>query len=226
MRIRTILKSIIVRMVTVSDPALIKAAIDRHPVISFDVFDTLLRRDVTVPADVFDRVEKAYNLTASRTLTDFKRIRMAAERKARRLSPTEETNIWAIYHQMPYGREVKVRLLELELAIERSGLSVRPEIKEWYDYVQSIGKEVLIVSDMYLPIGFMESVLQENGCVGYQKLYLSSETGVSKSTGHMFRFVLKDTGYKAQDIVHIGDNPRGDWLMPRLCGMDSVCVES
>lgn len=112
----------------------------------------------------------------------------------------------------------------MELDIERSGLSARLEIKELYDYALALGKRILIVSDIYLPIEFVEETLHSNGYTGYSKLYLSSTTGVLKSTGNMFRFVLKDTECNAQDVLHVGDNILGDFIRPKSLKIKSICI--
>lgn len=92
---------------------------------------------------------------------------------------------------LPYDKEVRDLLLQLELKIERIELSARQEIKALYDYAAFLRKEVIIISDMYLPVGFIEEILYANGYRYHSKLYVSSATGVLKSTGNMFRFVLK-----------------------------------
>ena len=40
----------------------IKDLIDNYKIISFDIFDTLLKRNTIKPIDIFELVEKKYNL--------------------------------------------------------------------------------------------------------------------------------------------------------------------
>lgn len=115
-------------------------------------------------------------------------------------------------------------LLQLELKIERLELSARLEIKDLYDYAVSLRKEVMIISDMYLPADFIGEILYANGYMSHSKLYVSSATGVLKSTGNMFRFVLKNTGYRTQDVLHIGDNILGDYICPKSLKIKSICI--
>ena len=211
MRVKELLQSVLCRCVIESDLNRIKKAINKYSVISFDIFDTLLQRKVSTPSDVFD-------------LVGFKQIRIEAELKSKKQSLTEETNIYSIYNMLPYDKEVRDLLLQLELKIERIELSARQEIKALYDYAAFLRKEVIIISDMYLPVGFIEEILYANGYRYHSKLYVSSATGVLKSTGNMFRFVLKNTGYRTQDVLHIGDNILGDYICPKSLKIKSICI--
>lgn len=224
MRVKELLQSVLCRCVIESDLNRIKKAINKYSVISFDIFDTLLQRIVSTPSDVFDLVEKEYNKLSSIPIRGFKQIRIEAELKSKKQSLTEETNIYSIYNMLPYDKEVRDLLLQLELKIERIELSARQEIKALYDYAAFLRKEVIIISDMYLPVGFIEEILYANGYRYHSKLYVSSATGVLKSTGNMFRFVLKNTGYRTQDVLHIGDNILGDYICPKSLKIKSICI--
>ena len=221
MRVKELLQSVLCRCVIESDLNRIKKAINKYSVISFDIFDTLLQRKVSTPSDVFDLVEKEYNKLSSIPIRGFKQIRIEAELKSKKQSLTEETNIYSIYNMLPYDKEVRDLLLQLELKIERIELSARQEIKALYDYAAFLRKEVIIISDMYLPVGFIEEILYANGYRYHSKLYVSS---VLKSTGNMFRFVLKNTGYRTQDVLHIGDNILGDYICPKSLKIKSICI--
>lgn len=225
MAVKQILKDILKKSGT-NDIDIIKSNIDKYPVISFDVFDTLLKRQVSHPTEVFSLVENAYNETAVVPISNFKELRMNAERKARSLSSTEDTTIFSIYNQLSYNDETKEALLQLELIIEEAGLSAKEEMKDVYDYARSLRKDILIISDMYLPHCFIERVLKQNGYTGYKRLYVSSETGVLKYTSNMFRFVLKEQGYPSCKILHLGDSFRSDWLMPKLSGMNAILIKT
>ena len=226
MRVKELLQNVLCRCVIESDLNRIKKTINKYSVISFDIFDTLLQRKVSTPSDVFDLVEKEYNRLSLIPIRDFKQIRIEAEWKSRKRSLTEETNICSIYDLLPYDKEVRDMLLQMELKIESLELSARLEIKDLYDYAVSLRKEVMIISDMYLPADFIGEILYANGYMSHSKLYVSSGTGVLKSTGNMFRLVLKDTGYRTQDVLHIGDNILGDFIRPKSLKIKSICINS
>ena len=72
--------------------------IAKYEYISFDVFDTLIKRNIENPTDLFDLVQKIYNQTNKPLLENFKEKRIEAERKARELSSHKEPNIDDIYN--------------------------------------------------------------------------------------------------------------------------------
>lgn len=224
MRVKELLKSALCRCVKESDLNRIRKEINKYSVISFDIFDTLLQRKVSTPSDVFDLVEKEYNKSSLSPIRNFKQIRIDAEWKSRKQSLTEETNIYSIYDMLPYDKEIRDLLLQLELKIERIELSARQEIKALYDYATFLRKEVIIISDMYLPADFIEEILYANDYRSHSKLYVSSDTGVLKSTGNMFKLILKNTGCRTQDVLHIGDDILGDFIRPKSLNIKSICI--
>ena len=65
--------------------------VKEYDIVSFDIFDTLIKRDVYKEYDVFDLVEKKYNSTYGDNILNFKDIRIEAEKNARKISDKEET---------------------------------------------------------------------------------------------------------------------------------------
>lgn len=127
-----------------------KQYIDRCEVVSFDVFDTLIKRNVRTPKDVFSLVEREALKRFGVFMEGFRDKRVCAERTARELSDREEISFGEIYDQLPYEEEIKSSLSQLELEMEYALTTVNLEIKEVYKYAIDRGKEVIIVSDMYL----------------------------------------------------------------------------
>ena len=180
-----------------------KQYIDRCEVVSFDVFDTLIKRNVRTPKDVFSLVEREALKRFGVSMEGFRDKRVCAERTARELSDREEISFGEIYDQLPYEEEIKSSLSQLELEMEYALTTVNLEIKEVYKYAIDRGKEVIIVSDMYLDRAFIERLLLKCGYNQYKKIYVSSETGVQKYTGNMYRMILRENSYSPGKIVHI-----------------------
>ena len=57
----------------------------KYEYISFDIFDTLVKRDLERPADVFLVVEKKYQMQTGMAIDGFAEKRITAEKKARKL---------------------------------------------------------------------------------------------------------------------------------------------
>lgn len=201
-----------------------KQYIDRCEVVSFDVFDTLIKRNVGTPKDVFSLVEREAVKRFGVCMEGFRDKRVYAERTARELSDREEISFGEIYDRLPYREEIKLSLSRMEQEMEYTLATANQEIKEVYKYAIDRGKEVIIVSDMYLGRAFIERLLLKCGYNEYKKIYVSSETGVQKYTGNMYRMILRENSYRHGEIVHIGDALMADYVRPKLFGIRSVPI--
>lgn len=202
----------------------IKRGIETHSIISFDIFDTLLKRHVRNPQDVFDIVEREYNKETRIPISTFRKQRIEAEKKARKNSSKEDVLLDEIYTFLPYDIETRKRLKDLELHVEETLLTANTAIRPLFDYACSLGKDILIISDMYLPEDFIKKLLIRNGYEGYKKLYVSSTVGFVKSTGNLFKYIFNDFSCNPNQMFHIGDAKRSDWIVPRSLGMTSYLL--
>lgn len=197
--------------------------IKSHEVISFDIFDTLLMRKTLYPTDVFDIVEYRAGRAGITLLPGFRNYRhqaeVAVERKKRGLS--------GIYDNLRNMLGLSVTdtesLMQIEMEVEREVVLPRQEVVEAGKFAKSLGKKVVLVSDMYLPPSFMERLLAENGIDFYDKLYVSDFCGTSK-VQELFRLVRAEN--PASGYLHIGDNPEADGWGARKHGIDYFYVAS
>lgn len=203
--------------------SLIKA-INNHDIISFDIFDTLLKRNVMNPSDVFDIVQATYNKETSIPIYNFKTVRINKEIEARKQSSKEDINIYEIYEFLPYDESIKNKLLQLEFQIEQDLLQENPEIKKIFNYAQRQNKTILIISDMYLPKYFLEKILKREGYNHYDNLYISSEIGLTKSSSNLYKYIIKKNNYSPQQILHIGDNLKSDYFSAKRIGIHSYKI--
>ena len=74
----------------------IKKKILKYDYISFDVFDTLIKRLVNNPIQLFDIVEKEYNKEKNEKINDFKEKRLICEKEIVTTIP----NLDEIYSKM------------------------------------------------------------------------------------------------------------------------------
>jgi hypothetical protein len=66
------------------NPSKLEKRLDQYDFISFDIFDTLIKRDVSHPKDVFEIVERCYNASTQHApLAGYREFREQAERAAR-----------------------------------------------------------------------------------------------------------------------------------------------
>lgn len=203
--------------------------IKKYEYISFDIFDTLVLRNVVKPDIVFDIVEKKYNKLAKNKIKNFKDNRKKAQKDATIKNPIkEETTIDDIYLEMEkyYSSKICKKLIQIEKEIEIDVCVPNKKIKCIYDYCIKNNKKVIITSDMYLDEITIKKILTKCGINKYKNLYLSSKYQKRKSSGSIFKYIKNDLKISGNMIVHIGDNILSDYLIPKLFGINSLLVKN
>lgn len=183
--------------------------------ISFDLFDTLIKRDVPKPVDVFQIIEDKGH-------PGFKGNRIAAEKEARLASKGREITFDDIYAKLDKQYAAcKSQEIDTEIKICTSNLF----LKNVYDYCVEHGKKIIITTDIYLGRDIIETILSKCGYDDWNFLFVSSEQGCMKANGELFNVVLKDVGIKTKEIIHVGDNEKSDYEIPMQKGIACVLVD-
>ncbi|MBS0237979.1 MAG: hypothetical protein JSR89_06110 [Proteobacteria bacterium] len=186
-------------------------ALDRASLVSFDVFDTLLRRPFLEPTHLFDALGTFCGAV------EFGRERRWAEAQARhRHAAARDVTLSQVYDQLHQPAE-------LELAFEKSHIYPRAEIITWLSLARAKGKKVVAVSDMYLPKAFIAELLQMHR-LPVDDLIVSSVDDVTKWDGTSFRLLSARHSVPFKDILHFGDNPHADYHAPLSLGIPSVLI--
>lgn len=190
--------------------------IKQYDIISFDIFDTLIFRPFSEPTDLF------FFLGEKLSFMDFKRIRMELEQRARQENFRErghyEVTLKQIWGMLEQETGLSAELgMELEQALELQFCYANPFMKAVYDALVSLGKKIIIVSDMYLPSECLERILQAQGYTGYHKLFVSCEYGRNKASGDLYEMVKKELEAE-KPVIHVGDNPVSDQQMAQRAG--------
>lgn len=190
--------------------------IGHYDIISFDIFDTVLCRTVSKPDQVFLEIGKRFvevfpKYTYSPNV--FQYLRKKAERDARK--GKEEITLKEIYANMPWSEEEKEKAYQIELDLELQHTYLNPEMLDFINTCVAKGKRIILVSDMYLNKNQIEHLLVKNGfdLNVVEQLFVSSEYGVSKNSGRLFKH-LKEI-YPNERILHIGDNYTADYIKAR-----------
>lgn len=185
--------------------------------VSFDMFETIVVRNVTCPEHIFEIVEKEYAKKDSRYL-NFSQRRQHAEQAAIRKSNKAEINLSDIYKEL--GEESK-DFINAELSTEMNSIIANAFFTPVFEYCKATNKIVIIASDMYLDKAFIADMLKKVG-INYDYLFVSSDIQKRKSTGSLFKHILKELDISRSDLVHIGNNRKSDFLIPRLLGIDAI----
>ena len=195
--------------------------------ISFDVFDTLLRRKCEKPSDIF--VEVANRALEQKVLfgvskSDYLNIRLNAESVARGLSEKEDIKFDEIFMQMFFDQETIASLKKIELEVENDFLFVDPIAIQLLQLAYLSGKKIIITSDMYLPGEFLKNIIESKipKHITFNHYFISSETGKTKTTGSQFLHICDLFKVKSESILHIGDNYLADVKSAGACGLKAL----
>ncbi len=172
-------------------------------VVSFDVFDTLLLRPFTRPLDLFEKLERDFGSMG------FAKARIRAEREAHRKARAAgrvEATFDEIYLELPRHAEMKER----EIAAETSCWTANPELLSVWREAKTLGKKVVVASDMYLPKAVLERALRERGFDGWDGFFLSNDLQAQKASGAIYDRIIASFDVPTEKILHIGDNPASD----------------
>ncbi|MGE6528785.1 HAD-IA family hydrolase [Pseudomonas sp. NPDC077382] len=221
--------------------------IEKYNVVSFDVFDTLLRREVFKPEDAFilirEKIKAEHSeLLPPQLLKRFPELRAGFERQLRKeldeknsslepeTTPREEFYIEEVYERLlsSFGIPTSLapKLVEVEQQIELSVLKPRSLGKLIYEHACATNKRVILVSDFTHQQSFVEKALQNSGYSGYERIYVSSEIGLKKHSGRLFHYVIQDMAVEPSDILHVGDNSTGDFERAKQAGIHPIKIFS
>lgn len=196
--------------------------VDGFEYISFDLYDTLIKRYVCEPEDIFRVVEKIYSERFGKIAEDFAEKRKQAEVVARRESVYEEVTLKEIYKYIEI--ENAERFMELELETEREMSHVDPDVKKIFDFCCANDKKVFIISDIYLPREFIDSLLKKEGLNSNSGVYISSELRCTKYSGRLFQYAMEKEKIIPDKWVHIGDSYQNDFKSPHRFGISSYKI--
>lgn len=199
----------------------------KYPIVSFDIYDTLIKRDVSNPEDVYILLAKAYKKEyqqGNKTEREVFTLRLKAQKKAEKNKLTEEYCLSDIYRYSNFEQGEKDFLIRKEQELECELSHRNLLIGQLYDWCVFCGKRIIIASDMYLPFNSIHTILKKNDYKYHERVYLSSYVGKRKSTGNLFKHILEEEKCSCKNIIHIGDAKRGDFLRPIQFGIRAVLI--
>lgn len=84
---------------------------------------------------------------------------------------------------------------------------------------------VLFISDMYLPIEFLQDVLKEKGFFKEgDQIFVSSEIGLTKASGRLYDYAQQQCHLSFHSWCHRGDNQDSDYKMAKKKGIHAIFV--
>lgn len=205
--------------------------------VSFDIFDTLVVRPFFTPKDLFILMDKYFwelnNKNDTPEYLRFSEIRVAAEKYARtkhtNIGLNQEVTIDEIYQAISNNYDISIditnQLKNREKELEIHFCTARKMIKELYEFAKYCGKIIVASSDMYLDRNTISSILEKNG-YKVDDIFLSSEIGLTKSSGDLYSYMINKLQLEPYNILHIGDNWNTDNQNAKNKGMLSWFIPS
>lgn len=188
-------------------------SISKYDVISFDVFDTLIVRDIYQPSDIFIYM----NAYVANLLNDAKfnhaHNRMEAEKVTRNyISMIDgEISLDDIYKNYLLITGLPAHLVqqikENEIETELKFIKARESAFKLFHFAKEAGKKVIITSDFYLGEEFVTTALQSSGFdLSGVDIFVSCDIGQSKKSRKLYKHIQETLNVTASKILHIGDN--------------------
>ena len=193
--------------------------LSKYDIISFDIFDTLLKRNVLRPDDIFDLVEDRYNSTHEHKIHNFKRQRLDAYNQAK-----NNRTIFDIDYIYSFLDDFEIDYNEIKKIELTTELDVSIGNRDIIDVLKALrraGKMILIISDMYLPSEVINEMLVKAGVTSdtYDGLYISCACGCEKNKGALYRKVKEEKQINEKKWIHVGDNWKSDAISAALSGV-------
>lgn len=183
----------------------------KYDVISFDIFDTLIFRNMYRPIDAFLILETRYQTPY------FQELRIKAECQARSRSCNGEVCLLDIYNEIAKMSNLDIEIwMKREIEMEMELCVINPYMKAVVDILRKSNKKIIAVSDMYLRKEQIESMLKKLGYQDFDEIFVSCDYGESKASSNLYACV--DKKLPGFSKIHIGDNWGSDIVMAQKSG--------
>jgi FMN phosphatase YigB (HAD superfamily) len=209
------------------DPCILFQEIALSELVSFDVFDTALQRKLARPTDLFVAMEaKASDKINQKTPSFFQdRLDAEASAKSRARLTRRQITLENIYEEFRLLRGLSASqsemLQQLEISMEKEFIYAHPLILKLYLHALSLNKNVIFLTDMYLPSDCLKVILESQGYID-AKVFVSAEMGGNKASGKLYGIVQNKLQTSSSRCLHFGDNFYADYFRARLNGWRAV----
>lgn len=206
-------------------------------VVSLDVFDTVLWRCVPRPTDAFMLLgQRLHDAGGLRPWVDpyiFRRLRIAAEARARRLKDRAgagvEVNLQEIWDQFPshvLAEGWDGRAPEWEVTVEREVTRPDLDIADFAAFAHGRGCRLALVTNTYFSRQQLARLLARPELLPLEqaRIFPSSAYGVSKAAG-LWQMVLDELEVPATRVLHVGDEQASDVSAPSKLGIRTFHFE-
>lgn len=200
---------------------------------SFDIFDTVITRRTAAPEGIFAIMQEIMRQRSDfADISDYVKenfyvLRMGAEELARKEAyhhKKDEITLAEIYRALAttscLTKDQAFMLQKLEMETELNNILPIQETIGQIRKLDAEGQRVVLISDMYLSknniielLGHVDPVLDK------MPVYVSTEFGVTKANGQLYRIVAEHEDADYAFWHHMGDNKETDVQVPCRIGI-------
>lgn len=199
-----------------------------NDVLSFDIFDTLVKRDFYEPDYAKFLLPKKAGLSISQK--DFVLLRNKSELEIRRRKNFQgDVSIYEIYENLSeFIKEIDnpLRFADLEFEIDLEMINSKPVMVDLLNTYAEKGKLIYLISDTYYSENQIIKLIEKIGVHCNYKLFVSSAFGLRKDNGSMWKMISDDLDEKniKHRFVHFGDNACADGQNPGDLGLNNFHI--
>lgn len=199
--------------------------------LSFDVFDTLVRRKYTA-AD-YAKLKLGQELEKRKLVPsakDFVALRNDVELELRKRSNFKgDVRIDSIYSEIGIRLKIKEqeaqRLMQREFELDLDMILPKDEMVDLFNNLGSTGHILWVISDTYYTREQIGLMLRKAGITAAYRLLVSSEEQKRKDNGTMWHMVKSDLEREGvTSYIHIGDNVVADAQLPGDLGLTTFHI--
>lgn len=196
--------------------------IKSYSCVTFDIFDTLIKRDTDLFKDIVYIMNRDYySITSKKLPVWFLRWRIHAPKVARKKFAKKEVSLDEIYDVIPIDDKELIKSLEVNAEYEVA--EKNKVIYDVYLYCLKTDKDIYAISDMYLSKSDIRRMLTKCG-YNIKKIYISQEYNATKKEGSLFEIFLTENDIRSNDVIHIGDNLNADVLGAKKNGIAALQI--
>jgi len=202
------------------DNRLYGSKLAEYDVISLNLFDTFLIKNVMDDSDVYSLIGMKLEING------FCAIRQKAEQEAikriRDKYGKKVPDLYAIYEIIQEWCDIEPEIgISTEIAVETAIYELNPY---WFETICQLirsKKIVLLMSDAPLHEMEIRKMLEQMGLVWKGYIFTACDCGVTKESGKLFEHVKGLLGNEKR-YIHIGDNRVDDVHMAKIHRWDSI----
>lgn len=202
-------------------PESLKSDLQSFEIVSFDIFDTILRREYTAPDYAKLKLGKEIAREGYfKSAESFIEARNTAELECRKAKDFEkDVDIFETYERLAVSYNFPLELAERwacrEFDFDLDMSLPKDEIVKIVHDLNEMGREIWFITDIYYTKSQIAQMLKKIGISIPYKLFVSADLGLRKDTGTMWTYVKDLLAKNGKSHIHVGDNVRSD---AQICG--------